>query len=45
MADGALLVAAEMLQTNIDLFIASYIIQSAALSFLMLSTLGFLGMV
>ncbi|KAJ3575921.1 hypothetical protein NP233_g797 [Leucocoprinus birnbaumii] len=44
-AGGALLVAAEMLQTNIDLFIASYIIESAALAFLMLSTLGFVGMV
>ncbi|KAF5355731.1 hypothetical protein D9756_004029 [Leucocoprinus leucothites] len=45
MAGGALLVAGEISQRNIDLFIASYIIESAALSLLMLSTLGFVGMV
>lgn len=45
MTGGALLVAAEMLQTKVDLFIAAYIIQAAALSFLMMSTLGFIGMV
>lgn len=45
MVGGALLVAGEILQTKIDLFIAAYIIESAALSFLMLSTLGFIGMV
>lgn len=45
MAGGALLVAARAEGTNVDLFIASYIIDAAALSFLMMSTLGFLGMV
>jgi hypothetical protein len=45
MAGGALLLAGEILRINIDLFIAAYIIESAALSFLMLSTLGFIGMV
>lgn len=45
MAGGALLVAAEMLPPKIDLFIAAYIIDPAALCFLMLSTLGFIGMV
>ncbi|TFK36789.1 hypothetical protein BDQ12DRAFT_633010 [Crucibulum laeve] len=41
---GALLVAAEMQPSNIDLFIAAYIIQFAGLALLMMSTIGFLGM-
>lgn len=46
MAEGALLVAAETLPApKIDLFIAAYILDPAALSLLMLSTLGFIGMV
>jgi hypothetical protein len=45
MTGGALLIAAEQLRTHVDLFIAAYIIHDAALSFLMMSTLGFLGMV
>lgn len=45
MASGALLVAAELVQTNINLFIAASILHACALSFLMMSTLGFIGMV
>lgn len=45
MAEGALLVAAEMLPVKIDLFIAAYVLDPSALSLLMLSTLGFIGMV
>lgn len=44
MAAGALLVAAEMLPAQINLFIAAYIIQLAALALLLMATIGFLGM-
>jgi hypothetical protein len=44
-AGGALLVAAELVvPSKIDLFIAAYILQPAGLAFLMLSTIGFLGL-
>ncbi|EDR15717.1 uncharacterized protein LACBIDRAFT_300942 [Laccaria bicolor S238N-H82] len=44
-AGGALLVAAESQPTKISLFSAAYIMDPAALTMLLLSTLGFLGMV
>lgn len=44
-AQGALLVAAQSISnTDPDLFLASYILDPAGLSLLLLSALGFLGM-
>ncbi|KAF9454997.1 hypothetical protein P691DRAFT_691235 [Macrolepiota fuliginosa MF-IS2] len=45
MSTGALLLAAELVQRNPNLFIAASILHAGALSFLMMSTLGFVGMV
>lgn len=45
MAGGALIVAAEMQPAKLSLFFAAYTMDPAALALLLLSTLGFLGMV
>lgn len=44
MAGGALLVAAELQSAQTNLFIAAYIIHFAAIALLLMSTVGFLGM-
>jgi hypothetical protein len=44
-AGGAVLIAAELVvPSKIDLYIAAYILQPAGLAFLMLSSIGFLGL-
>ena len=43
-AGGAVLIAAELEPTKLELFITAYIMQPAGLALLMLSTIGFLGL-